>query len=134
MRIFFRRFINVGGMSKILIVEDNEMNRDILTRHLKRVGYDTISAMNGEEGVRLAGIKSPDLILMDLNLPVMDGWEATRRLKGAAETKRIPIIAVTAHAMTGDRDKIIRAGCDDYIAKPIDIEALMDKIENLLQE
>lgn len=121
-------------MSKILIVEDNEMNRDILSRHLKRLRFEVITASDGEEGVRLAGIDSPDLILMDINLPVMDGWEATRRLKAAAETKRIPIIAVTAHAMTGDRDKIIRAGCDDYIAKPVDIEALIDKIENLLQE
>lgn len=121
-------------MPKILIIEDNEMNRDILSRHLKRVGFEIISAWNGEEGVRMAGVNSPDLILMDINLPVMDGWEATRLLKGAEDTKRIPIIAVTAHAMAGDRDKIIRAGCDDYIAKPVDIDALLHKIDNLLGE
>lgn len=121
-------------MPKILIIEDNEMNRDILSRHLKRAGFEIISAWNGEEGVRMAGVNSPDLILMDINLPVMDGWEATRLLKGAEDTKRIPIIAVTAHAMAGDRDKIIRAGCDDYIAKPVDIDALLHKIDNLLGE
>lgn len=121
-------------MPKILIIEDNEMNRDILSRHLKRVGFDIISAWNGEEGVRMAGVNSPDLILMDINLPVMDGWEATRLLKGAEDTKHIPIIAVTAHAMAGDRDKIIRAGCDDYIAKPVDIDALLHKIDNLIGE
>lgn len=119
-------------MSKILIIADNGMNRDILTRPMRRVGFETISAWNGEEGVSLAVIKPPDLMLMDITLPVVDGWEATRRLKSSVGTNHIPIIAVTAHAMEGDREKIILAGCDDYFAKPVDIEHLLDKIDNLI--
>jgi two-component system, cell cycle response regulator DivK len=119
-------------MSKILVVEDNELNRDMLSRRLQRRGYEVVTAVDGQEGVALAQSEAPDLILMDMSLPVLDGWEATRRLKAAPETKSIPIIALTAHAMSGDRDQALEAGCDDYDAKPIDMPRLLAKIEALL--
>src|SRR5215211_6261713 len=100
-------------MSRILLVEDNEMNRDMLSRRLKRRGYEVLIATDGEEGVKMAQVEAPDLILMDMSLPVIDGWEATRALKSSAETKGIPVIALTAHAMSTDRDKAMEAGCDD---------------------
>jgi CheY-like chemotaxis protein len=119
-------------MSKILIVEDNEMNRDMLSRRLARRGYVVVIAVDGEQGLAAAQAEIPDLILMDMSLPVMDGWEATRRLKGDATTRAIPVIGLTAHAMTGDRDKALAAGCDDYDTKPIDLPRLLEKIEALL--
>jgi len=119
-------------MSKILLVEDNEMNRDMLSRRLTRRGYDVILAVDGESGLALAGSEAPSLILMDMSLPILDGWEAARRLKAAPETQRIPVIALTAHAMSSDRDKALTAGCDDYDTKPIELERLLAKIEALL--
>jgi two-component system, cell cycle response regulator DivK len=119
-------------MPKLLLVEDNEMNRDMLSRRLQRRGYEVVIAVDGQEGVALARLEAPDLILMDMSLPVMDGWEATRRLKAASETMSIPVIALTAHAMSGDREKAMEAGCDDYDAKPIDLPRLLEKIEALL--
>jgi two-component system cell cycle response regulator DivK len=119
-------------MAKILIVEDNEMNRDMLSRRLVRRGYAVVIAVDGEQGLSAAQEESPDLILMDMSLPVMDGWEATRRLKGDAATCAIPVIGLTAHAMTGDRDMALAAGCDDYDTKPIDLPRLIEKIEALL--
>jgi two-component system, cell cycle response regulator DivK len=119
-------------MPKILLVEDNEMNRDMLSRRLQRRGYEVVMAVDGQEGVALAQSEAPDLILMDMSLPVMDGWEATRQLKAAYETTSIPVIALTAHAMSGDREKAMEAGCDDYDAKPIDLPRLLAKIEALL--
>lgn len=121
-------------MPRILLVEDNEMNRDMLSRRLQRKGYDVIIALDGEAGVNMAATERPDLILMDMSLPVLDGWEATRRLKGLRETASIPIIALTAHVMAGDRDKAIEAGCDDYDAKPIDFERLLGKMQALLKK
>ncbi|MCI0654542.1 MAG: response regulator [Methylococcaceae bacterium] len=119
-------------MAKILLVEDNEMNRDMLGRRLQRRGYQVLIAVDGGEGVSKAQSDHPDLILMDMSLPVLDGWEATRRLKTAADTRNIPIIALTAHAMSGDREKAIEAGCDDYDTKPIELDGLLGKIEALL--
>ena len=119
-------------MPKILLVEDNEMNRDMLSRRLQRRGYEVVIAVDGQEGVALAQAEAPDLILMDMSLPVMDGWEATRQLKAASETMAIPVIALTAHAMSGDREKAMDAGCDDYDAKPIELPRLLAKIEALL--
>jgi two-component system cell cycle response regulator DivK len=119
-------------MPKILLVEDNEMNRDMLSRRLQRRGYEVVLAVDGREGMALAQAEAPDLILMDMSLPVMDGWEATRQLKAASETMAIPVIALTAHAMSGDREKAMEAGCDDYDAKPIDLPRLLAKIEALL--
>jgi CheY-like chemotaxis protein len=119
-------------MPKILLVEDNEMNRDMLSRRLIRKGYEVVMALDGEQAVEMAGSQSPDLILMDMSLPVIDGWEATRRIKAAAETKGIPVIALTAHAMSDDRDKALGAGCDDYDTKPVDLPRLLDKISGLL--
>src|SRR4051812_33215163 len=121
-------------MSKILIVEDNEMNRDMLSRRLERKGFSIVMAVDGAEGVEKAGSESPDLILMDMSLPVLDGWEATRQVKANPATARIPVIALTAHAMAGDRDKTIEAGCDDYDTKPIDLPRLLGKIETQLQK
>jgi len=117
---------------KLLLVEDNEMNRDMLSRRLIRKGYEVVIAVDGAEGVAMARSESPQLILMDLSLPVLDGWEATRQLKSAAETRAIPIIALTAHAMSGDREKAIESGCDDYDSKPIELVRLLGKIEALL--
>ncbi|MGD0281630.1 MAG: response regulator [Dissulfurispiraceae bacterium] len=119
-------------MARILLVEDNEMNRDMLSRRLQRKGYDVTMAIDGEQGVNIARSESPDLILMDLSLPVLDGWEATRRLKAEPETRLIPVIALTAHALSGDKEKAIEAGCDDYDSKPIEFPRLLGKIESLL--
>ncbi len=118
-------------MPKILLVEDNEMNRDMLSRRLERKGYQLVIAVDGSEGLALARSEAPDLILMDMSLPVVDGWEATRRLKAAPETQRIPVIALTAHAMRGDQEKAFEAGCDDYDPKPTDLPRLLAKIEAL---
>jgi two-component system cell cycle response regulator DivK len=117
---------------KLLYVEDNEMNRDMLSRRLQRRGYEVLIAVDGEQGVSLAAAERPDLILMDMSLPVLDGWEATRRIKAAPDTQRIPIIGLTAHAMAADRDKCLEAGCDDYDSKPVEIGRLLEKIERLL--
>ncbi len=119
-------------MVKILLVEDNEMNRDMLSRRLIHKGYQVVMAVDGQDGVEQAQRTAPDLILMDMSLPVIDGWEATRQLKSAADTQPIPIIALTAHAMSGDREKALAAGCDDYDTKPIDLPQLLAKIEALL--
>ncbi len=119
-------------MTRILLVEDNEMNRDMLSRRLQRRGYEVLIAVDGQLGVTMAQSENPDLILMDMSLPVMDGWEATRTLKAAEATKHIPVIALTAHAMSTDRDKAIEAGCDDYDTKPIELPRLLEKIEILL--
>jgi two-component system cell cycle response regulator DivK len=119
-------------MPTILIVEDNEMNRDMLSRRLKRRGFEILFATNGEEGIEQAHAQSPDLILMDMSLPIIDGWEATRQLKASQSTKKIPIIALTAHAMAGDRQRGLDAGCDDFETKPIELEQLLEKIERYL--
>ncbi|HET7854557.1 MAG TPA: response regulator [Candidatus Methylomirabilis sp.] len=119
-------------MAKILLVEDNEMNRDMLSRRLTKRGYAVVVAVNGSEGVVKAGSESPDLILMDMDLPVVSGWEAARQLRAAPETQAIPIIAITAHAMVGEREKAIAAGCNDYDIKPIDFPRLLEKIETIL--
>jgi two-component system cell cycle response regulator DivK len=119
-------------MARILLVEDNEMNRDMLSRRLQRRGYEVITAEDGEKGVEAATSAQPDVILMDMNLPVLDGWDATRKLKAAAPTQQIPIIALTAHAMNSDRDRAIEAGCDDYETKPVEFAQLLGKIEGLL--
>lgn len=119
-------------MPKILLVEDNEDNRDMLSRRLIRKGYDVSVATDGGEGVSQAAAQKPDLILMDMSLPVLDGWEATRRIKADPATSGIPIIALTAHAMSDDRDKAVAAGCDEYDTKPVDLPRLVGKIEGLL--
>jgi CheY-like chemotaxis protein len=119
-------------MTKILLVEDNEMNRDMLSRRLVRKGYEVIIAEDGESGVAMARSGNPDLILMDMSLPVIDGWEATRQIKATPDLLKIPIIALTAHAMATDRDKALEAGCNEYDTKPIEIERLLGKIERLL--
>jgi len=120
-------------MPKLLLVEDNEMNRDMLSRRLARKGYDVLLAVDGNEGLQKARTDAPDLILMDMSLPVLDGWEATRQLKADNATKAIPIIALTAHAMSGDRERALSVGCDDYDTKPIELPRLLEKIEALLQ-
>ena len=117
---------------RILLVEDNEMNRDMLSRRLLRRGHDVLFAVDGQEAVDMAGTASPALILMDMGLPVMDGWEATRRIKADPRTRAIPVIALTAHAMAEDRDKALAAGCDDFDTKPVEIARLLAKIEALL--
>jgi CheY-like chemotaxis protein len=119
-------------MARILLVEDNEMNRDMLSRRLARRGFEVLLAEDGEEAIAVAGREPLDLILMDLSLPVLDGWEATRRLKGAEATAGIPVLALTAHAMSTDRDRALEAGCDDYDTKPVDMPRLLGKIERLL--
>jgi two-component system, cell cycle response regulator DivK len=119
-------------MPRVLYVEDNEMNRDMLSRRLQRRGFEVLIAGDGEQGVTLAAAEKPDLILMDMSLPVLDGWEATRRIKAAPDTRRIPIIGLTAHAMAADRDKCLEAGCDDYDTKPVELGRLLEKIERLL--
>ena len=119
-------------MAKILIVEDNEMNRDMLSRRLTRRGFQIVLAVDGREGIAAATTESPDLILMDMSLPVVDGWEATRRLKAEPLTRAIPVIGLTAHAMAGDREKVLEAGCDDYDTKPVELPRLLQKIETLL--
>ncbi len=119
-------------MAKILLVEDNEMNRDMLSRRLTRKGFEVLIAEDGQKGMDMTQNEHPDLVLMDMSLPVVDGWEATRQLKAAEETKHIPIIALTAHAMAGDREKTLEAGCDDYDTKPIELARLLEKINALL--
>jgi two-component system, cell cycle response regulator DivK len=119
-------------MATILIVEDNEMNRDMLSRRLQRRGYEVFVATDGAAGVEATARHRPDLVIMDMSLPVLDGWEATRRIKSDPATARTPIIALTAHAMAGDREKAIEAGCDDYDTKPIDLPGLLDKIARLV--
>jgi two-component system cell cycle response regulator DivK len=122
-----------SGMSKILLVEDNEMNRDMLSRRLQRRGYQVVIAVDGAQGVQMAQAEKPDLILMDMSLPVLDGWAATRQLKTLPTTQAIPIIALTAHAMSGDREKALDIGCDEYDTKPIEFPRLLGKIEAFLQ-
>ncbi len=119
-------------MPTVLLVEDNEMNRDMLSRRLQKRGYDVLLAVDGGHGVAVARAESPDLILMDMSLPVMDGWEATRTLKAGPETRNIPVIALTAHAMSTDRDRALQAGCDDYDTKPIELPRLLAKMEALI--
>jgi len=119
-------------MPRILLIEDNEMNRDMLSRRLERKGYETIIAVDGQEGVEKTESEKPDLVLMDMSLPVLDGWEATRKLKSNSVTQSIPIIGLSAHAMSGDREKAIEAGCDDYDTKPVELPRLLEKIESLL--
>jgi two-component system cell cycle response regulator DivK len=119
-------------MAKILLVEDNEMNRDMLSRRLERKGYDVAIAVDGKEGINMAQSGDYDLVLMDMSLPEVDGWEATRQLRAQAATEKLPIIALTAHAMAGDREKALEAGCDDYDTKPIEFPRLLSKIEALL--
>lgn len=119
-------------MAKILLVEDNEMNRDMLLRRLTRKGYEVVMAVDGGQGVAMAQSEAPDLILMDMDLPVLNGWEATREIKAKPGMQAVPIIALTAHAMMGDREKALEAGCDDYDTKPIEFSRLLGKIENVL--
>ena len=119
---------------KILLVEDNEMNRDMLSRRLQRKGFQVIIAVDGAQGVAMAQADAPDLILMDMSLPVLDGWEATRQLKASGPTRSIPIIALTAHAMSGDQERALQAGCDHYDTKPIDLPRLLEKINALLNK
>ena len=120
-------------MPKVLLVEDNEESRDGLSRHLRRKGYEVLLAVDGRQGVDVARAEAPDLILMDMSLPVLDGWEATRQLKAGPETRGIPVIALTAHAMAGDREKALEAGCDDYDTKPVELNRLLGKMESLLK-
>ncbi len=119
-------------MAKILLIEDNEMNRDMLSRRLIKRGYEVVVAVDGQEGVAKARAEAPALVLMDMSLPVLDGWEATRALRADPATRSIPVIALTAHAMAGDREKALAAGCDDFDTKPIELERLLGKIEALL--
>jgi two-component system cell cycle response regulator DivK len=119
-------------MPKLLLVEDNEMNRDMLSRRLIKRGFDVVTAIDGQQGVDMAGSENPELILLDMSLPVLDGWDAARLIKGDSTTAGIPIIALTAHALAGDREKALEAGCDDYDTKPVDFKRLMGKIEDLL--
>jgi two-component system cell cycle response regulator DivK len=119
-------------MAKVLLVEDNEMNRDMLSRRLIRRGFQVVFAMDGQQGVDLARSEQPDIILMDMSLPVIDGWEATRRVKADDATRSVPVIGLTAHAMAGDREKAMEAGCDDYDTKPVELDRLIGKIERLI--
>jgi two-component system cell cycle response regulator DivK len=119
-------------MPKVLLVEDNEMNRDMLSRRLVRRGFEVVFAVDGQQGVDLAKSARPDIILMDMSLPVIDGWEATRRVKADDATKSVPVIGLTAHAMSGDREKAMEAGCDDYDTKPVELDRLIGKMERLL--
>ena len=120
-------------MSRILLVEDNEMNRDMLSRRLTRRGYEVLTADDGARGLATAASEKPDLILMDRSLPVIDGWEVTRRLKASEETQAIPVIALTAHALAADLEKALQAGCEDYDTKPVELPRLLEKIERLLR-
>jgi len=119
-------------MTKVLLVEDNEMNRDMLSRRLIRRGFQVVFALDGQQGVDLARSERPDIILMDMSLPVIDGWEVTRRVKADDTTRGVPVIGLTAHAMAGDREKAIEAGCDDYDTKPVELDRLIGKIERLI--
>ncbi|NEW07433.1 response regulator [Paenibacillus sp. SYP-B3998] len=121
-------------MYKILLIEDNEMNRDMLSRRLLRKGYEVIMATDGQQGIDMAGSEAPDLILMDMSLPILDGWNATRQLKASPETKNIPIIALTAHAMVTDRKLAMEAGCDDFDTKPVEWNRLLEKMQVYLKE
>ncbi len=121
-------------MAKILLIEDNEMNRDMLSRRLERKKHQVLIAVDGAQGVSMAQSEQPDLILMDMSLPVLDGWQATRQIKATPETQGIPVIALTAHALAGDRDRSLEAGCDEYETKPVDFPRLLAKIEALLKE
>ncbi len=121
-------------MAKILLVEDNEMNRDMLSRRLIRSGFEVVMAVNGQEGIEMASSEKPDVILMDMSLPVLDGWDATRQLKANASTKKIPVIALTAHAMESDREKAMAAGCDDFDTKPIEMPRLLEKINAFIKK
>jgi CheY-like chemotaxis protein len=121
-------------MAKILLVEDNEMNRDMLSRRLERRGHSIVMAVDGQQGVDMASAEKPDLILLDMSLPVIDGWEAARRIKSDPGTKDIPLIALTAHAMAGDKEKALSAGCDDYDTKPVELPRLLAKIQALLDK
>jgi two-component system cell cycle response regulator DivK len=120
------------AMAKVLLVEDNEMNRDMLSRRLVKKGYDVVMAVDGEAAVRMAEVEAPDIILMDMSLPLIDGWEATRRVRANPATQAIPVIALTAHAMAGEREKALAAGCNEYDTKPIELPRLLAKIEALL--
>jgi two-component system, cell cycle response regulator DivK len=125
--------LNEGGkMGKVLLIEDNEMDRDMLSRRLIRRGFQVVFAMDGQQGVDLARSERPDIILMDMSLPVIDGWEATRRVKADDSTRGVPVIGLTAHVMPGDREKAIEAGCDDYDTKPVEFDRLIGKMERLL--
>jgi CheY-like chemotaxis protein len=119
-------------VARILLVEDNEMNRDMLSRRLQRKGHEVLIAVDGEQGVTATRAEMPEIVLMDMSLPVVDGWEATRQLKARDDMKATPIIALTAHAMSGDREKALEAGCDDYDTKPIELDRLLEKITRLL--
>ncbi len=119
-------------MARILLVEDNEMNRDMLSRRLKKKGHEVATAVNGQEGIDMVATVQPEIILLDMSLPIMDGWEVARRLKGDPAVSDIPIIALTAHAMAGDREKTLKAGCDDYDTKPVELKRLLGKINELL--
>jgi CheY-like chemotaxis protein len=121
-------------MPKILLVEDNEMNRDMLSRRLTRKGFEVVMAEDGQKGLDMASSEKPDIILMDMSLPVVDGWEATRQIKASDDTKGIPVIALTAHAMAGDKEKTLAAGCDDYDTKPIELPRLLEKINAMLEK
>lgn len=121
-------------MTKILLVEDNELNRDMLSRRLQRRGFEVVNAVNGLEGVEMAHSEAPELILMDISLPIMDGWVAARKIKESPKTRSTPIIALTAHAMVGDREKSLKAGCDDYDTKPIDFQRLLQKMKTLMEK
>lgn len=121
--------MNGDKMARILLVEDNELNRDMLSRRLKKRGYEIEIAIDGQQGIDMATEGKPDLILLDMSLPVIDGWDAAKALKGSEETKGIPIIALTAHAMAGDKEKALEAGCDDYDTKPVELARLLEKIE-----
>jgi CheY-like chemotaxis protein len=126
--------VKTAPVAKILLVEDNEMNRDMLSRRLQRKGYEVVLAEDGGQGVSMAQKETPDVILLDMSLPVIDGWTAARELKAGATTRAIPIIALTAHAMSGDREKALAAGCDDYDTKPVELPRLLGKIEMLLDK
>jgi len=119
-------------MTKVLLVEDNDMNRDMLARRLTRRGFQVICAVDGQQGVDLTRSEKPDIVLMDMSLPVLDGWEATRRVKADDATRNVPVIGLTAHAMSGDREKVLEAGCDEYDVKPVELDRLIEKIERLL--
>jgi len=121
-------------MARILLVEDNEMNRDMLSRRLTRRGHEIAIAVDGQQAVEMASAQKPELILMDMSLPIIDGWEASQRIKGDPKTSMIPIIALTAHAMQGDREKALKAGCDDYDTKPVDLKRLLEKIQTFLAD
>lgn len=120
-------------MRRILLVEDNEMNRDMLSRRLERCGFEVVIAVDGQEGVERTETEKPDLILMDMSLPVLDGWEATSRIKASEASRRIPVLGLSSHAMPGDRERALEAGCDDYDTKPVDLDRLLSKIETLLR-